>query len=119
MTNVNDLTDEIQTLATAACEDLVAETRDNPTEVTEIRGFAATLKRVGSNQPALQSDDVKSVLSDLDKAIAQLDAALNLAKRGQCGDGFGFAERYRNGAAAIEFDVDVLGLRAFRCQSQN
>ena len=77
LTNVNDLTSEVEMLATAECADLVAETRANPTEVTEMRGFAATLQRVGGQQPALSnSDDVKSSLSDLSKAITQLEAAL-------------------------------------------
>jgi hypothetical protein len=77
MTNVNDLTSEVETLATAQCADLTAETQANPTEVTEIRGFAAALQRVGGQQQALStSDDVKSSLSDLSKAMAQLDNAL-------------------------------------------
>ena len=77
LTNVNDLTSEVETLATAQCADLSAETSANPTEVTEMRGFAATLQRVGGQQPALSSsDDVKSSLSDLSKAMAQLETAL-------------------------------------------
>jgi hypothetical protein len=77
LTNVNDLTSEVETLATAQCADLTAETNANPTEVTEMRGFAATLQRVGGQQPPLSnSADVKSSLSDLGKAIAQLDSAL-------------------------------------------
>jgi hypothetical protein len=77
LTNLNDLTSEVETLATAQCADLMAETQANPTEVTEIRGFAATLQRVGGQQPALSnSDDVKASLSDLNKAIGQLDTAL-------------------------------------------
>lgn len=78
MTNVNDLTSEVETLATAECADLSAELRANPTEVTEMRGFAATLQRVGGQQPALSnSEDVKASLSDLSKAMAQLEAALS------------------------------------------
>jgi hypothetical protein len=77
LTNVNDLTSDVETLATASCDDLTAETRDNPTEVTEIRGFAATLQRVGSTQAMLQSDDVRAALDTLGKAMTQLDAALN------------------------------------------
>ena len=77
LTNVNDLTDEIQTLATASCEDLTGEIEGNPTEVAEIRGFAGTLQRLGANQAALQSDDIKSALSDLNNALKQLDNQLN------------------------------------------
>jgi hypothetical protein len=77
MTNVNDLTNAVEQLATAACPDLSAETQANPTEVTEIRGFAATLQRVGSQQPALSGDnDVQSTLSDLGQAMTQLNTAL-------------------------------------------
>jgi hypothetical protein len=77
LANVNDLTSEIEDLAGAKCEELTAETRDNPTAVTEIRGFAATLKRVGSQQPQLNSDEVRSALAALDQAVGHLDGALS------------------------------------------
>jgi hypothetical protein len=77
LTNVNDLTSDVETLATAQCADLTAETRDNPTEVTQMRGFAATLQRVAGSQSALDSDDIRSALSDLSQALSQLDTALN------------------------------------------
>ena len=76
LANVNDLTSEVEDLASAKCDELSAETRDNPTEVTEIRGFAATLKRVGTQQPALNTDEVRSALAALDLAIGHLDGAL-------------------------------------------
>lgn len=77
LTNVNDLTSEVETLATAECADLTAETQANPTEVTEMRGFAATLQRIGTTQPALNtSEDVRSSLSDLTQALGQLYATL-------------------------------------------
>ena len=78
LANVNDLTSEVEDLASARCEELSAETRDNPTEVTEIRGFAATLKRVGTQQPALNTDEVRSALAALDLAIGHLDSALSM-----------------------------------------
>ena len=80
LTNVNDLTSDIETLATAQCADLTTETSANPTEVTEMRGFAATLQRVATTQSALNSDDVRSALADLKQALSQLDT--NLAKCG-------------------------------------
>lgn len=76
LANVNDLTSEVEDLASAKCEELAAETRDNPTVVTEIHGFAATLKRVGGQQPALNTDEVRSALAALDLAIGHLDGAL-------------------------------------------
>jgi hypothetical protein len=76
LAHVNDLTAEVEDLAGASCEDLMLETRNNPTEVTEIRGFAATLKRVGAEQAALNTDEVRSALAALDLAIGHLDGAL-------------------------------------------
>jgi hypothetical protein len=73
---VNDLTSDVETLAGASCSDMTAETRAHPTELAQMRGYAATLQRVAGNQAALDSDDVRSAVSDLTKAIAQLDAAL-------------------------------------------
>jgi hypothetical protein len=78
LTNVNDLTDAIESLAISQCSEISAETSQNPTEVTEMHGFAATLQRLGASQPALStSQDVQSSLNDLTKALQQLDAALS------------------------------------------
>lgn len=77
LSRVNDLTSDVETLATATCADLIKETRANPAEVQQMRGFAATLQRAGTSQTALDSDDVRSALGDLGKALSQLDAALS------------------------------------------
>ena len=77
LSNVNDVTSEVETLATAPCPDLVAETNANPTEVADMKGFASTLQRIGANQPALNTDDVRASLADLAQALTQLDAALS------------------------------------------
>jgi hypothetical protein len=74
--NVNDLTSDVETLATASCTDLTAETQANPTEVTEMRGFAATMQRLGGSQASLDSDDVRGSLTALSQALSQLDTAL-------------------------------------------
>lgn len=76
LTNVNDLTSDVEILATAECAELMAETRANPTELDEMRSFAATLQRVASSQTALDSDDIRSAVADLNQALAQLDVAL-------------------------------------------
>jgi cytochrome c556 len=76
LTNVNDLTSDVETLATATCADLAAETGANPTEVSQMRGFAATLQRLGTSQAMLQGDDVRAALDALTKALSQLDTAL-------------------------------------------
>jgi len=80
LTNVNDLTSEVEALATAPCAELTVETRANPTEVAEIHRFAATIQRIGANQPALDNDDVRSSLSDLSKAMTQFDTALTTCR---------------------------------------
>jgi hypothetical protein len=77
LTTVNDLTNEVQALGGARCPDLTTELQANPTELGSIRGFAATLQRVSTTQQALNSDDVRSALSDLSHAMTQLEAALN------------------------------------------
>lgn len=76
LANVSDLTAEVSDLAISSCSDLTDLVRANPNEVPQIHGFAATLKRVGSQQAALDSDDVRSSLAALDMAVAQLDATL-------------------------------------------
>ena len=76
LTNVNDLTSDVETLATAACADVTAEVRANPTEVNDMHGFAATLMRLGATQAALDSDDVRAALGALKLAIGQLDTTL-------------------------------------------
>jgi hypothetical protein len=76
LTNVNDLTSDVETLASAQCADLTAETQANPTELAEMRGFAATMQRVAATQPALDSDDVRGAVADLTMALSQLDSAL-------------------------------------------
>ena len=74
--NVNDLTSEVEDLASGKCDELTAETRENPTEVNQIHGFAATLKRVGAQQAALNTDEVRSALAALDLAVTHLDSVL-------------------------------------------
>lgn len=76
LTNINDLTSDVENLASAECADLTAETSANPTELAEMRSFAATLQRIASNQTALDSDDVRSAVADLNQALAQLDTTL-------------------------------------------
>jgi len=76
LTTVNDLTNEVETLAGAPCPDLTAELQANPGELTSIRGFAGTLQRVSGSRQELNSDDVRSAVSDLNQAMTQLDTAL-------------------------------------------
>ena len=80
ISNVNDLTSEVSDLAITPCDQLMALVAANPNEVTQIHGFAATLKRVGGQQAALNTDDVRAALAALDMAISQFDATL-----GACG----------------------------------
>ena len=80
ISNVNDLTSEVSDLAITPCDQLMALIAANPNEVTQIHGFAATLKRVSSQQAALNTDDARTALAALDMAISQFDDAL-----GACG----------------------------------
>jgi hypothetical protein len=77
LSNVDDLTAEAADLASTPCEDLTMVTSANPNLVPSIHGFAATLKRVGASQAALNSDAVHTALADLDRTISQLDSALS------------------------------------------
>ena len=76
LANVSDLTAEVSDLALSECSNLMDVVRANPNEVAQLHGFTATLKRVGTQQAALNTDDVHSSLAALDAAIAQLDATL-------------------------------------------
>lgn len=77
LSNVNDLTSDVEGLATSSCADMATELQANPTEVADMRSLASTVQRVGSSQPALDSNDVRSALADLSKAVSQLDAAVS------------------------------------------
>lgn len=76
LSNVNDLTSEVEGLAIGSCADLTTELRANPTEAADMHRLAATVQRFGAAQPALDNDDVRSALADLSSALGQLDAAL-------------------------------------------
>jgi hypothetical protein len=77
LSNVNDVTSEVEDLAMAQCADIATETSQNPTEVAQIHAFAATLQRAGTSQAALQSDEVKAALNAMNQAINHLDSSLN------------------------------------------
>jgi hypothetical protein len=80
LSNIDDVIAEAADLTAAPCEDLRLVTRDNPNLVPSVRGYAATLKRLGSSQAVLNTDAVKAGLSDLDHSMGELEGALN-----QCG----------------------------------
>jgi hypothetical protein len=78
LSNVDDLIAEANDLAVFPCPDLTGVTRDNPSLIPSLRGFAATLKRVGTTQAVLDTEVVKTALSDLDRSMGQLEGALSL-----------------------------------------
>jgi hypothetical protein len=80
LSNVDDLIAEAADLTVTPCADLTVVTRDNPTLVPSIRGFAAAVKRISTTQAVLNTDAVKSELADLDQSMVQLEGALS-----QCG----------------------------------
>jgi len=74
MTNVLDLAEQAAVFADSSCDDLATLT----SEISGIRGFAATLKRVASQDPSLESPEVRAVMDELDAALGQLNGALSL-----------------------------------------
>jgi hypothetical protein len=78
LSDVDELIAEATDLAVTPCEDLVMVTQQNPQLVPSLRGYAATVKRVSTNQAVLNTDAVKSAVADLDKTMGQLEGALSL-----------------------------------------
>ncbi|GAC1312924.1 MAG: hypothetical protein NVSMB2_00120 [Chloroflexota bacterium] len=78
LSSIDDLVAQTADLARQPCADLVRATSGNPALFPSLRGYANTLKRVGGSDPALDTDTVKSALSDLDKSMGLLQGALSL-----------------------------------------
>jgi hypothetical protein len=78
LSNVDDVIAEAADLAATPCAELTAMTRDNPGMLPTIRGFAATLKRLGTSQAVLDTEPVKTALSDLDRSMGELEGALSV-----------------------------------------
>ena len=78
LSNVDDLIAEAADLAVTPCDELTAVTQANPNLVSSVRGFATALKRVGTSQPALDTDAVRASLADLDHSMGEFEGALSL-----------------------------------------
>ena len=78
LSNVDDLIAEAADLTVTPCDELTAMTKANPNLVPTVRGFATALKRVGTSQPALDTDAVRASLADLDHSMGQFEGALSL-----------------------------------------
>lgn len=78
VSSVDDLVAQTADLARQPCGDLAQAAAANPALFASLRGYANTLKRVGASDPALDTDTVKSALSDLDKSMGLLQGALSL-----------------------------------------
>jgi hypothetical protein len=78
LSNVDDLIAEAADLATTPCDELTAVTKANPNLVPSVRGFATALKRVGTSQPALDTEAVRASLADLDHSMGEFEGALSL-----------------------------------------
>ena len=78
LVSVDDLVAQTADLARQPCADLSRAAGDNPSLFPSLRGYATTLKRVGGSDPALDTDTVKSALSDLDRSMGLLQGALSL-----------------------------------------
>jgi hypothetical protein len=80
LANVDDAIAGANDLTALPCEDMMLVVQNNPTAVPSLRGYAAALKRLGGQQAALDTQNVRTALEDLDQSMSQLDAALT-----QCG----------------------------------
>jgi hypothetical protein len=78
MNDVLEVAEMAAFMAEATCEELAILVRDNPREVSSLRGFAAVLKRMPEQEPALDRPEVRALLDDLDRALAQMNGALSL-----------------------------------------
>jgi hypothetical protein len=78
MNDVLDVAERAAFWAEATCEEMAILVRDNPREVNSLRGFAAVLKRMPDQQPALDRPDVRALLQDMDMALGQMNGALSL-----------------------------------------
>jgi hypothetical protein len=78
LSNVDDLIAEVTDLAVTPCPDMIVVTRQNPNLVPSIRGFAAAVKRISATQAVLNTDAVKTEVSDLDQSMTELEGALSL-----------------------------------------
>lgn len=78
VSTVDDVIGQASDLSRRSCDDLARATTANPSLVGSLRGYAVTLKRVGASHPTLDTDTVKSALSDLDKSMGLLEGALSL-----------------------------------------
>jgi hypothetical protein len=77
LSNVDDLIAEAADLVVTPCDELTSVTQANPNLLPSVRGFASALKRVGTTQPALDTDAVRSSLADLDHSMGELEGALS------------------------------------------
>src|SRR5262249_3788002 len=80
LANVDDAIAGANDLTALPCEDMVLVMQNNPTALPSLRGYAAALKRLGAQQAALDTQNVRIALEDLDQSMSQLEAALT-----QCG----------------------------------
>jgi hypothetical protein len=80
LSNIDDLIAEANDLTATPCPDLTQVTHDNPELLPSLRGFAATMKRVGSSRAVLDTDNVKVALDDLDHTMGALEGALSVCK---------------------------------------
>jgi hypothetical protein len=73
---VQQATDTAHFLAGAPCDRLAGSIKEDPTLVTGLRAYAATLKRVAARDQALDLPATPYVLAPLDYAMDELDRTL-------------------------------------------
>jgi hypothetical protein len=78
MGNVIDVGQQIANSSDLSCDELRTLMRDNPSEITSLLRFAASLQRIADQEPVLEQPEVQVLLEELDGAVAQLNGALSL-----------------------------------------
>jgi len=75
-TEVVNIAEEAQALASASCEGLQALGRQDTQAFQRLRDLGEVLKGVARTDPALTSDITRQLVEDLDEALADMDLQL-------------------------------------------
>jgi hypothetical protein len=73
---VEQITEDAQLLAAASCDRLAGAVREDPSLVSGLRAYAATLKSIAAQDQALDRPGTPYFLSMMEDALAELDHTL-------------------------------------------
>ena len=78
LADVVGLVEQALFLSSLPCDELSSVAQATPAEISGLRGFSGTLKRLSEQEPALDTPAVQAGIADLDVAMGQLEGALTL-----------------------------------------